>query len=149
MLDFVSLMEQTLVLSVAKKPLQWFPSSGKEAAHKSNEPSQPIAGAVKHPDQRNSPHTSHTAMAEPAKEGPSGNNPLGFERKGITYHPYLESPGISEELAAVCAEEDARSLLRPQPFVYRDNFFVIAHDDIRSEAIHVRSELEDSSGIVA
>src|ERR1700676_661574 len=87
-------MEQTLVLSAAKKPLQWFPSSGKEAAHKSNEPSQPIAGAVKHPDQRNSPHTSHTAMAEPAKEGPTGNNPLGYELKDITDHPYLESRGI-------------------------------------------------------
>jgi hypothetical protein len=93
-LDFVSLMEQTLVLSAAKKLLEWFPSSGKEAAHKSNEPSQPIAGAVKHPDQRNSPHTSHTAMAEPVKEGPSGNNPLGFEVKDITYHRYLESREI-------------------------------------------------------
>ena len=91
-LDFVSLIEQTPVLSAAKKLLEWFPASGKEAAHKSNEPSQPIAGAVKHPDQRNSPHTSHTARAEPVKEGP--NNPLGFKVKDITYHRYLESREI-------------------------------------------------------
>jgi DNA primase len=41
------------------------------------------------------------AAEPPATAAPSadGNQPLGFELKGIAYHPYLEQRGISTDLA--------------------------------------------------
>jgi len=72
-IDFVSIMESTDIPGAAKKLLEWFPQNG--------EPK---------------PETPKT---EPAPV-PAENKPLSFELKGISYHPYLESRGISKEVAA-------------------------------------------------
>jgi len=73
-LDFVSLMEGSPVLEAAKKLLEWFPQNG----NGNNPPPIP--------------------EPKPEPFAPK-NKVLGFELKGITYHPYLKARGISEELA--------------------------------------------------
>jgi DNA primase len=82
-LDFVSLMEQTSVLNAAKKLLEWFPQNGSKSGPKAE------TGTDCQPPEK----------ALSTDEKSIVNKPLGFELKGITYHPYLESRGISEELA--------------------------------------------------
>lgn len=70
-LDFVAVMESVAIIDAAKKILEWLPTNG------------------------NSPKPG-TPKPEPAK---AENTPLGFELKGIAYHPYLESRGITKETA--------------------------------------------------
>jgi DNA primase len=82
-LDFVSLMEGSPVLEAARKLLDWFPQ---------NE-------GTKKPDVKSGEVASPNPTPVPEKSEPLLNKPLGFELKGITYHPYLKDRGISEELA--------------------------------------------------
>jgi DNA primase len=70
-LDFVAVMESVAVIDAAKKILEWFPTNGNSPKPEASKP-------------------------EPAK---AENTPLGFELKGIAYHPYLESRGITKETA--------------------------------------------------
>src|ERR1700740_461554 len=76
-LDFVAVMESVAVLDAAKKILEWFPANGNSAKQEAPKP-------------ESAPKT------EPV---PTENTPLSFELKGIAYHPYLESRGITKETA--------------------------------------------------
>ncbi|HVB33749.1 MAG TPA: toprim domain-containing protein [Patescibacteria group bacterium] len=81
-LDFVSLMEKCSILDAAKKMLEWFPETGQPK----------IETALQKP-------TASEKEQARAKNAPPVNKPLGFTLQGISYHPYLESRGISEETA--------------------------------------------------
>jgi DNA primase len=77
-LDFVSIMEQTNVLSAAKKLLTWFPEVQGLPKESVKEEPKPVAKGLNEP---------------------TVNKPLNFPLKNISYHPYLKERGISEELA--------------------------------------------------
>jgi DNA primase len=83
-LDFVSLMEQISVLNAAKRLLEWFPQKRTSIGHVKSEPLDA---------------SRSTTVPVPEQILNASNAPLGFELKGITYHPYLELRGISKELA--------------------------------------------------
>jgi DNA primase len=87
-LDFVTLMEGCSVLDAAKKLLEWFPQNGASSKRLTQEPNVNKSG----PKATNGELSKTLTVLQE-------NKPLGFELKGITYHPYLESRGISKELA--------------------------------------------------
>jgi DNA primase len=86
MIDFVGLMENLDTLGAAKKLAEWYPQNGQKQKAPDNSSAQAVVGA------------SQTGQSN-ATPVPEENKPLGFELKGITYHPYLESRGISKETA--------------------------------------------------
>ena len=83
-IDLVMVMEHLPLIMAAKKLLDWFPENG-EAENIKAPPE--IDGAIGGMHCVDSERANHIIK------------PLGFELKGITYHPYLESRGISEETA--------------------------------------------------
>jgi DNA primase len=91
-IDFVSLMEKTDTLGAAKKLLEWFPQN---VEPKQNAHTEQSGVRDYNPNPTPVPEEN---KAVPASN--TSNKPLSFELKGITYHPYLESRGISKELAA-------------------------------------------------
>jgi hypothetical protein len=88
-LDFVSLMESCAILPAAKKLLEWFPTiyqNGRSVADDTSKKSKNV-------------DVPSPAKPVPSPEENPENKPLGFELKGIAYHPYLEGRGIPADFA--------------------------------------------------